>query len=76
MGSARRFRILLPAAECLLAALFGGVGLWQRFAILSRPWFSEGQTMWNTTARLHHLQKGQLAGTPLASGGRNCPSPC
>jgi hypothetical protein len=53
MGRASRFRILLPAAQCLLAALFGGVGLWQRSAILSRPWFSEGQTMWNTTARFH-----------------------
>jgi type IV secretory pathway TrbD component len=47
-----RFSSLLPAAQFWLAALFGGIGLWQRSAILSRP-FLEGQTMWNTTARFH-----------------------
>src|SRR6266853_5638466 len=53
MTRASRFRIFLPAAEWVLAALFGGVGLWQRSEILSRPWFSEGQTLWKTTARFH-----------------------
>jgi hypothetical protein len=53
MTRANRFRVLLPSAECLLAAVFGGVGHWQRSTILSRPWFSEGQTMWNSTARFH-----------------------
>src|SRR5712692_164328 len=48
----RQFRVLLPVAQCALAALFGGAGLWQRFAILSRP-FLEGQTLWDTTARYH-----------------------
>jgi len=48
-----RFRTLLPLSQCALAAVFGAVGLWQRSAILSRPWFSEGQTMWDTTARFH-----------------------
>jgi len=47
-----RFRILLPVAQCGLAALFGGIGLWQRSAILSRPFF-EGQTLWDSTARFH-----------------------
>src|SRR5260370_2424836 len=44
-------RNLLPAVQSAIAVLFGGTGLWQRSAILSRPWFSEGQTMWDTTAR-------------------------
>jgi hypothetical protein len=48
-----RFSILLPAAQFVMAALFGGIGLWQRSAILSLPGFFEGQTMWNTTARFH-----------------------
>jgi hypothetical protein len=48
-----RFCTLLPIAQCALAATFGGIGLWQRSTILSRPWFFEGQTMWNTTARFH-----------------------
>jgi len=47
-----RFRVLLPVTQCVMAALFGGVGLWQRSAILSRP-FLEGQTLWDTTARFH-----------------------
>ena len=48
-----RFSSLLPAAQFCVAALFGGIGLWRRSAILSRPGFFEGQTMWNTTARFH-----------------------
>lgn len=47
-----RFRIVLPILESGIAALFGGVGLWQRSAILSRPFFL-GQTMGDTTARFH-----------------------
>ena len=48
----RRFRTLLPVAQCGLAALLGGFGLWQRSAILSTPSF-EGQTLWDSTARFH-----------------------
>jgi hypothetical protein len=48
-----RFRVLLPLAQCPLAALFGGLGLWQRSVILSRPGFFDGTTMWDTTARFH-----------------------
>jgi hypothetical protein len=53
MARGIRFSGLLPAAQFCLAALFGGIGLWQRSAILSRPGFFAGQTMWNTTARFH-----------------------
>jgi hypothetical protein len=49
----RRFRLLLPITQCGLAAIFGGFGLWQRYAILNRPVFFEGQTLWNSTARFH-----------------------
>jgi hypothetical protein len=52
MSKSSRFRLLLPVAQCGLAAVFGGIGLWQRSAILSRPFF-EGQTLWHSTARLH-----------------------
>jgi hypothetical protein len=47
-----RFRTLLPVAQFMLAALLGGVGLWQRSSILNRPLF-EGQTLWDSTARYH-----------------------
>jgi len=47
-----RFRMLLPAAETVLAGLFGGIGLWQRNQILDRP-FLGGQTLWESTARFH-----------------------
>jgi len=47
-----RLRAILPLAQCGLAALFGGFGLWQRAAILSRT-FVDGQTLWNSTARFH-----------------------
>jgi hypothetical protein len=53
MQRKNRFRVLLPLIQCPLAALFGGIGLWQRSAILSRPGFFEGTTMWDTTARFH-----------------------
>ena len=48
---AKRFRLLLPIVQCPLAALFGGVGLWQRSAILNRPLF-DGR-LWDSTARFH-----------------------
>jgi hypothetical protein len=48
-----RFRVILPVAESGLAAVLGGIGFWQRYAILSRPWFGEGQTLWDSTARFH-----------------------
>ena len=47
-----RFRTVLPVAQCGLAALFGGFGLWQRSEILNRP-FLEGQTLLHSTARFH-----------------------
>ena len=47
-----RFRMLLPAAQTVLAGLFGGIGLWQRNQILNRP-FLGGQTLWESTARFH-----------------------
>jgi hypothetical protein len=47
-----RFRMLLPAAETVLAGLFGGIGLWQRNQILSRPFLGD-QTLWESTARFH-----------------------
>jgi hypothetical protein len=53
MQRKNRFRVLLPLIQCPLAALFGGIGLWQRSAILSRPGFFEGTTMWETTVRFH-----------------------
>jgi hypothetical protein len=53
MARKNQFRVLLPLAQCPLAAFFGGLGLWQRAAILSRPGFGEGSTLWDTTARYH-----------------------
>jgi hypothetical protein len=47
-----RFSMLLPVAQSVLTAIFGGLGLWQRSMILSRP-FLEGQLLWDTTARFH-----------------------
>jgi|ERR1017187_151875 hypothetical protein len=47
-----RFSTLLPVAQSGLAVLFGAFGLWQRSAILGRP-FVDGQTLWNSTARFH-----------------------
>ena len=48
----KRFCVLLPLVQCPLAALFGGVGLGERSAILSRP-FIAGSTFWDTTASFH-----------------------
>src|ERR1700686_544118 len=53
MPRRNRFRVLLPLTQCPLAALLGGIGLWQRSTILSRAGFFEGSTMWDTTARFH-----------------------
>jgi len=90
MARETRFRTLLPVAQCALAALFGGVGLWQRSVILSRPFFG-GEPLWNSTARFHvwpwpyefavvsnvprFLQVHSCCG-PLLLHGPNCPSPC
>ena len=52
MARELRFRIVLPVAEFGVAALFGGIGLWQRSVILGRSFF-EGQTFWDSTARFH-----------------------
>ena len=53
MQQKNQFRTMLSLTQCSLAALFGGIGLWQRSAILSRPGFFESTTMWDTTARFH-----------------------
>jgi hypothetical protein len=47
----RRFRTILPALQVMLAALFGGCGLWQRNQILSHDYLFG--IVWNTTARFH-----------------------
>jgi hypothetical protein len=52
MARELRFHIVLPIAEFAVAALFGGIGLWQRSVILSRSFF-EGQTLWDSTSRFH-----------------------
>src|SRR5262245_50985336 len=52
MTQGNGFRTILPFVQFVLTALFGGVGLWQRTATLSRPFF-EGQTLWDSTARFH-----------------------
>jgi hypothetical protein len=46
-----RFAVLLPLVQTVLAAVFGGIGLWQRNEILSQP-FMDG-TLWQTTAAFH-----------------------
>jgi hypothetical protein len=48
----KRFRVLLPLLQCPLAALFGGVGLWQRASILNRRFIGD-QTFWDSTAAFH-----------------------
>ena len=48
----RRFATLLPVAQAIIAAIFGGIGLLQRSKILSKPAWEHG-TLWDTTARFH-----------------------
>lgn len=45
------FRRVLPALQTALAISFGGWGLWQRNAILNRPFW--GSTGWHSTAVFH-----------------------
>lgn len=45
------FRRVLPIVQTAAAAVFGGWGLWQRTAILSRSFL--GGTLWDTTATFH-----------------------
>ena len=47
-----RFRIWLPLIQCLLGAIFGVLGAWQRVSVLNRVGFFD-QPLWNTTARFH-----------------------
>jgi hypothetical protein len=47
-----RFPALLAIAQTFIAALFGGVGLWQRSHILSQTFWGD-QTLWDSTARFH-----------------------
>lgn len=42
------FRRLLPITQTVLAACFGGLGLWQRNQYLSSSWLG-----WNSTERFH-----------------------
>src|SRR5215475_740898 len=51
MNPDTRFRTVLPLLETVLAASFGGWGLFERNAILSRPFW--GSTGWHTTAVFH-----------------------
>jgi len=46
------YRLLLPVIQTVAAIVFGGVGLWERHAILNRPLFGD-QTLWDSTARFH-----------------------
>ena len=48
MNGELRFRVWLPVVQASLAALSGGIGLWQRYAILKRSFLG-----WNSTARFH-----------------------
>lgn len=47
-----QFRHALPVAQTILAAIFGGWGLWIRNSILSRPFWGDS-TYWDSTARFH-----------------------
>ncbi len=47
-----QFRYVLPIAQTFLAALFGGIGLWERNRILSQPFFGDN-IGWDTTLRFH-----------------------
>lgn len=42
------FRRLLPIAQTVSAACFGGIGLWQRASYLNSSWLG-----WNSTERYH-----------------------
>lgn len=48
MVQENQFRRILPASQTVLAAFFGGLGLWQRNEILSHSLFG-----WDSTARFH-----------------------
>jgi hypothetical protein len=52
MSRKTQFRFLLPIVETLMAALVGGIGLWQRHHILSQRFVGD-QTLWESTARFH-----------------------
>jgi hypothetical protein len=47
-----RFRVLLGLSQTFIAAIFGGVGVWQRSQILNQSLWGD-QTLWNSTARFH-----------------------
>ena len=48
-----KFQRLLPVVQCGVAAVLGGWGLWERSAVLSRVFTTDGRTLWDTTARFH-----------------------
>lgn len=53
MAAEVRFRIILPVAQCGSATLFGGFGLWERWAFLSQRVFENG-TLWNSSVASHY----------------------
>lgn len=53
MAAEIRFRVILPLAQSVSAALFGGFGLWERSAFLGRPVFGN-QTLWNSSVASHY----------------------
>jgi hypothetical protein len=53
MAAEIRFRVILPLAQSVSAALFGGFGRWERSAFLGRPVFGN-QTLWNSSVASHY----------------------
>jgi hypothetical protein len=53
MGAEVRFRVILPVAQCVSSTLFGGFGLWERWAFLSQRVFENG-TLWNSSVAFHY----------------------
>jgi hypothetical protein len=72
MAQPLRFRNILPIVQTAAAAFFGGWGLAQRNAILSRP-FLVGMTGWDTTSRYHiwpwPYKFGAISNVPALLGG-------
>lgn len=52
MAHGTQFRRILPIAQTLIAAVFGGWGLWLRNSVLSHPFLGDS-TLWDSTARFH-----------------------
>jgi hypothetical protein len=52
MVQGTQFRRILPILQTVLAAVFGGSGIWLRNSILSRPFWGDA-TWWDSTAAFH-----------------------